>query len=451
MRLIRTLFPLLFAACAAPVSPGTLTVTPPRLTLAAGTSATCSITLEAPDADGWTLTATPPPGLNAALSSILLAPGRPETLTVSADAADSAGQATVQLEAARAADVPAVAEVVVEVTRPTPVTGGGSGGGAGGGAGGGGGAAVTGGGAGGGTSGASATTDATVIVEPSDDAAALLAAIRGARSSIHLTMYILSSTSIIDALINQKAAGREVKVVLNQTFPGGAGSNQAVYTQLTNAGVEVHWAPSTFSLTHEKTVILDGATAWIMTMNAANTSPTQNREYLVVDREPDDVAEADALFAADFAGTAWIPSGKLVVSPVNSRASLVVLIRQATATIDVEAEALSDPQIANELSAAGDRGVKVQVVLCDNPPTTAQSSAIAQLKQHGVKLVTVSTPYIHAKALVVDEHVAYLGSENFTAQSLLFNRELGVLVSAPAEVQKVVNTSRADFARGRAL
>jgi hypothetical protein len=34
---------------------------------------------------------------------------------------------------------------------------------------------------------------------------------------------------------------------------------------------------------------------------------------------------------------------------------------------------------------------------------------------------------------------------------LLYNRELGVLLSAPTEVQKIVNTSRADFGRGTAL
>ena len=186
-------------------------------------------------------------------------------------------------------------------------------------------------------------------------------------------------------------------------------------------------------------------------MNAANSPPTQNREYLVVDRDPADVAQAEAIFAADYAGTAWTPSGKLIVSPVNSRASLVVLIRGATSTIDMEAEALSDSQVTNELAAASDRGVRVQIVLCDNPPTTNQQASVDLLKLHGVRLVTVATPYIHAKALAVDSRVAYIGSENFTTQSLVFNRELGVLISAPAEVTKVVNTSRSDFARGTAL
>lgn len=117
----------------------------------------------------------------------------------------------------------------------------------------------------------------------------------------------------------------------------------------------------------------------------------------------------------------------------------------------MEAEALSDTEITNSLAAAADRGVTVRIVLCDNPPSANQTTAVATLKQHRVQLVTLASPYLHAKAIAVDGTVAYVGSANFTTGSLLYNRELGGLFSAPAEVLKVVNTTRADFARGTAL
>jgi hypothetical protein len=100
-----------------------------------------------------------------------------------------------------------------------------------------------------------------MLVEPSDKAEALLAAILAAKTSVHMTMYMLNDPRFIDALIAKKQAGRDVKVVLNEKFPPNAGSNQPTFDQLKAAGVPVVWAPATFSLTHQKTVIIDSAVA----------------------------------------------------------------------------------------------------------------------------------------------------------------------------------------------
>jgi phosphatidylserine/phosphatidylglycerophosphate/cardiolipin synthase-like enzyme len=329
--------------------------------------------------------------------------------------------------------------------------GGGSAGGgaAGGGAAGGGGGAAGGGAGGGGVPGG--TTQLTIIVEPSDNAAALKTAITNAKTSVHMTMYLLSSTSIISALIAQKNAGHDVRVLLNQTFPGGAGTNTATYNQLVAAGVNVKWAPAAYTLTHQKTVIIDAATAWIMTMNVTQSSASSNREYLAVDTTPLDVQDAETIFAADFAGTTAAFNGNLLVAPVNARPKLVAAINASTTRIDVEGEELSDYQIVNALASAQMRGVQVHIVLADTAPSTAQDAAVTQLKTAGVKLVTIHTPFMHAKSMVFDSTSAYVGSENFTTASLVHNRELGVYFSVAAEVQKVLTTTNADFAAGTAL
>ena len=53
--------------------------------------------------------------------------------------------------------------------------------------------------------------------------------------------------------------------------------------------------------------------------------------------------------------------------------------------------------------------------------------------------------------IVQDGTSAFVGSENFSTGSLKFNRELGVIFNAAAEVQKVLSTTASDFARGTAL
>ena len=55
-----------------------------------------------------------------------------------------------------------------------------------------------------------------------------------------MTMYILDDTKIVNALLNRHAAGLDVKVILNQTFPTGTvQSNPTTYNTLTAAGVGV--------------------------------------------------------------------------------------------------------------------------------------------------------------------------------------------------------------------
>jgi cardiolipin synthase len=247
-----------------------------------------------------------------------------------------------------------------------------------------------------------------------------------------MTMYILSDDDTVNALVAQAKAGREVQVVLNKNLPSG--SNAQVYSTLQSGGVAVHWSSSKFTYTHEKCVILDGTEAWIMTMNADYSAPRDNREYLAIDDQPADVAEAEAVFA-----------------PINAHADLLSLAASARTSIDIEAEELSDDKIVSALTTAAKSGVTVRVVLSDVARDSTEVKALTALKAGGVHVVQLSMPYVHAKSMVVDGTTAYVGSENFTYDSLEDNRELGLIFAIPSEVSKIVTTTAQDFAAGTPL
>jgi phosphatidylserine/phosphatidylglycerophosphate/cardiolipin synthase-like enzyme len=59
----------------------------------------------------------------------------------------------------------------------------------------------------------------------------------------------------------------------------------------------------------------------------------------------------------------------------------------------------------------------------------------------------LTTPYIHAKVMVVDDRVAFVGSENLSAASLDHNRELGVLISGTS-IRRILHAFSADWQRG---
>ena len=269
-----------------------------------------------------------------------------------------------------------------------------------------------------------------------------------------MTMYILSDNDTINALIDRKQHGLDVKVVLNQNFPDGS-SNQSTFDQLSGAGVSVvQWksARRVPAYTHEKSFIVDGTTAWIMTMNSAFSSPHDNREYLAIDTIPEHVQEDEAIFEGDFAGAPLTAvDGPLVVAPINAHTDLDAFVATAKSTLDIEAEELSDETFLDALVAASHAGVAIRVVLPDpseHTPTSLQQEAITRMKAAGFGLVWITDPYVHAKTIVVDGTSAYVGSANFTYTSLEMNRELGVLFAVDSEIAKITATIDQDFAAG---
>lgn len=306
------------------------------------------------------------------------------------------------------------------------------------------------------------TTAISIIVEPDGNAASqLVAAIAAAHTSIDVTMYEMSNDSIINALKARAQAGVSVRVVLDGSTTNKS-FNTPAKTTLTTAGAQVVFSNPAFTFTHEKAIMIDGTSAWIMTMNATGSAPSENREFLALDTDPADVAEAIAIFEADFALHTIVPTGALVVANTNAKATLVGLINEATTTLDLEGEEFSDLStggIVEAVTAAAHRGVAVRVVIGNSSP---DATSINRVKLAGGHVVvsgptsgngTMAHPYIHAKAILIDCagtacKKGYVGSENFSTGSLGYNRELGVIFTTPAELAKVAAAIATDFAAG---
>ena len=307
----------------------------------------------------------------------------------------------------------------------------------------------------------------SILVEPNGNSGAELdAAINAATKSVYMTMYELDDSKVLTALTGRKKAGVDVQVVLDGSSTTKS-FNTPAFNTLSSAGVSVVWSSSTFTFTHEKTVIIDGSVAWIMTMNLNTSSPKYNREYLAIDKDPADVAEATAIFAADHAHTSITPSGALVVAPTNARPDLVALINSANSTVDIEDEEFSDTYstgIAPACVHALQRGVTVRITIATQTPDSNTTNAINEVKAAGAHVVmtgptsgngTAANPYIHAKAITIDCAGTtcargWVGSENMTAGSLAYNRELGVVLSDPTELAKIQGAIDTDFANGKA-
>ena len=144
----------------------------------------------------------------------------------------------------------------------------------------------------------------------------------------------------------------------------------------------------------------------------------------------------------------------LIWSPVNSSAKLTALIQKARHTIDATTELLDDPSLESELIAAAQRGVRVRLILPSQPRNGDSNLAgIALLASHGVQVhVTIgqsppegAMPYMHAKTMVVDGRLAYLGSIDLQTSSTSQDRELGILFHGAPLVAKLQSQFQSDW------
>lgn len=288
-----------------------------------------------------------------------------------------------------------------------------------------------------------------LFVQPDDGRAPLLDELGAARATIDLAIYLLSDDETIQALETAVDRGLPVRVLLEEHPFGGDGRQADTFDRLQQAGIDVRWSNPAFRFSHIKTLIVDDAVAVIMNQNLTYSSFTQNRELDVITTRPDDVAQAVAIFQADWERAPEPAAGPLIVSPTNARSALLALIGSASSTLDVYAEVVREPAFVTGLSEAAARGVAVRVVM--SPADDRQLVEVRQLVDAGIRIRFVSSPYIHAKLFLVDSERAFVGSQNMTATSLDQNRELGLVVDEPGAVERINRLFNDDFRQGREL
>jgi phosphatidylserine/phosphatidylglycerophosphate/cardiolipin synthase-like enzyme len=268
-------------------------------------------------------------------------------------------------------------------------------------------------------------------------------------------MYELDDPVVESILAADAARGVRVRVILDKAYAGYR--NAAAFAYLGAHRVAVRWAPARFDLDHEKAAVIDDTTALVMTMNFTARYYATTRDVVVVDTQPADVAAIETTFDADWGvgGAAPAPTGEdLLWSPGSERA-LVDLIDSARDSVSVENEEMEDPHITDALAGAARRHVKVTVVMTED---SSWSDALDSLAAAGVEVRTYpdteSALYIHAKIVVVDpgrtDERVFVGSQNFSAASLLYNRELGIVTARPTIVETLARLVASDAVGGTA-
>ncbi len=292
----------------------------------------------------------------------------------------------------------------------------------------------------------------SLIIEPDQGIGPVIEAIKHASKSIDLIMYVLDDSDVEEALIDAQSRGIEVRVILDNSYHFGTKPNLPAYNYLRAHGVAVEFAKKYFPITHQKTLIIDNAFAIIMTFNLTPRYYPSGRDFAVIDNDARDVKAIEAAFSWDWQGLEKpAENGNDLVWSPGSSDMLLALINSASKSLDIYNEEMADKRITKAIEVAAARGVDVRVLMTY---AIGWKAVFLELATFGVNVRTYASTaslYIHAKVLIIDGNKAFVGSENFSMQSLDANRELGILIARPEIISSLTNTFNDDWLSARPL
>ncbi|HZQ34076.1 MAG TPA: phospholipase D-like domain-containing protein [Mycobacterium sp.] len=291
-----------------------------------------------------------------------------------------------------------------------------------------------------------------VIVEPDDGLAPVHEFIQSAQTSLLIKQFTFTEESFIQAVIDRKNNGVDVRVMLNPARSGGDRANDETFDKLEKAGVKVQWSNPQFYVTHEKSIVADKKAALVATFNLCPKYFSLTRDYGLITDHPRHVAQIAEVFDADWDHREWTcPTYEgLLWSNSNSRYHMAHFIDSAKERLDIQHPKYVDAVILDRIAAAADRGVKVRV-LCGGRHGISDwdvldtFASLRTLRRIGVKVHKQKNLRVHAKLLIADSQHAIVGSMNIDRSAFDLRRELGVTITNHDVVARLKEVFDADW------
>ena len=298
----------------------------------------------------------------------------------------------------------------------------------------------------------------SLIVLPDDGSTPILNAIQEAKRSLRIKMFVLTEPHLLAAIAAARERGVRVRVMLNPARRDGSDENVAARDALRQAHVDVGDANPAFALTHEKSMVVDDAVAFVMSLNWTARNLTETRDYAVVTTSQREVAEVVEAFEADWHRKAFTPArdSHLVWCPGPGRDQLCQFIDDARRRLYVQNERYQDAVVIERLVRASRRGVKVHVMA--RAPHTLKREKLVEgvgglriLDDVGIKVHKLKHLKLHGKALLADNIAAIIGSINFSPGSLDERRELAIRARNDDVIERLQDTLEKDWEHSRPL
>ncbi len=297
----------------------------------------------------------------------------------------------------------------------------------------------------------------TLVVLPDDGIRPVLAAIAAAKTSIFVKMFLFSEPRLIRALIAAHKRGVKVRVMLNPARRSGKSENREARRRLRAGGIVARDTHPDFDVSHEKSMVVDGEVAFVKSHNWAPKNFGGTRDYAVITRDPDEVAEVVEGFEADWKRESFDPEKRrLIWCRGNGRARIARFIDGAKKELFLQNERYQDPTIVERLVAAHARGVKIH--LMSLPPHALKEKKILEgvaglrvMHDVGIKIHKLKGLHLHAKMLLADGKRAIVGSMNIAPGSFDSRRELAIEIEDKPLVRRLKKVFESDWENSRPI
>lgn len=227
-------------------------------------------------------------------------------------------------------------------------------------------------------------------------------------------------------------------------------------------GVQVYHIPKEVKSV-SKFIVVDGKDAIVGTTNfdkepdGQHQSTHSSRDFAVKLINPEIVKELRENFWKDLKGIDFEEREvvNLLWGPKKLRENLNQLIESAENSIKIYQQDFTDTQIVEALCHAARRGVKVELVMSPHPfgfnkPDNNKETQ-QKLRDAGGAVFLNNTLHIHAKVMIVDDKLMYLGSLNFYKPAIDSDRTLGLLIPDENLINSVLQVFEEDKRQASAL
>ena len=298
-----------------------------------------------------------------------------------------------------------------------------------------------------------------LIVQPDDGITPILLTLEKAKHSLDIKMFQFTDPILIEAVIAAHKRGVKVRVMLNPSRFTGEHDNDEAFELFKNAKVNVKETNPKYPITHEKSMVVDGKQAFIMSLNWAPKYFGLTRDYGLVTNDPEEVSEVAGCFEADWNRDDFIPpqNSNLVWSVGRARQYMIDYIYGAESSLYIQHEKYVDtPVIEALVHAKIKKGVKVHAMAL--PVHSLRDFYILEgvaglrlLADLGINVHKLQGTHLHAKLILADKKRALLSSFNIYPKCFNERRELGIHFDDKPLIKRLVNIFEKDWENSKKI
>ncbi len=316
----------------------------------------------------------------------------------------------------------------------------------------------------------------SIIIYPEDELRMrakdkIIAKIKSAKISIKMSIYQIKEPDIIEALCAQSTKGVRVDVICEETpyqhaFNKRIQETEGLLTKLLNANVHLHLRPENLKKHfpkghyHARYIIIDKDRFLLTTGNFDETTFDHARDFCIIfSKEKNETIFNTLLqlFDRDISNQTISDlneSPSLIIGPHGQREKIIGFLSGATKNIKMYQQFFNDPVIQDVIKKLmKEKGITVDVVMMAYPTnyhSDPNEKTQDDLEKSGVDIRLMDHLYAHARAIIIDDKHALIGTTQLSPPSLDENREISIIIEGDV-VKKLINQFKYDQVRAQSI